>query len=105
MDFATWLFKRIKANLGQQSRWVSDYRHAILYDKGYSIFVTLGLGLIYVVTVGWISIHFIDRTETAQYTILGLIMSVAVFYVYHWLMALHEVYEKEKQKVWEALKR
>jgi hypothetical protein len=104
MNFVMWLLKRIKTSLGWQSLWVSDYRHAILHDKGYSIFLTLGIGFIYVVTVGWVCIHFIDQTETAQNTVVGLIASVAVFYVYHWIMALHEVYEKEKQNMWEILK-
>ena len=102
-----WLLKRIKnslAGVGRQSRWVSEYRHDILHNKSFSIFLTLGLGLIYVGTVGWICIHFVDRAETAQNIVLGLLVSVPVFYVYHWLMALHEVYEKEKQNMWEILK-
>jgi hypothetical protein len=31
------------------------------------------------------------------------VASVVVFYVYHWIMALHEVYLLERQKTWDAL--
>ena len=106
MNFLTWLFNRIKDSMfNNQFEWVEDYRRMILREKVLSIVLTLVCGALYILLVGWLLIPFIDRADTFANTILGLAGSVAMFYVYHWIMALHEVYEKEKQKTWEALKR
>lgn len=106
MNFITWLFKRIKDSMvDNQSHWVRGYRRCILQEKFLSIVLTLACGALYILLVGWLLIPFIDRADTFANTIWGLAGSVAMFYVYHWIMALHEVYEKEKQKTWEALKR
>ena len=88
-----------------QFAWVRDYRECILHDKILSIFLTLGMGILYIILVTVLSIPFVDREGIFRTIICGLIASVVVFYVYHWIMALHEVYEAEKQKTWEALKR
>ena len=106
MNFITWLFKRIKNSMTKhQFAWVRDYRECILHDKILSIFLTVGMGILYIILVTVLSIPFVDREGTFRTIICGLLASVVVFYVYHWIMALHEVYEKEKQKTWEALKR
>ena len=106
MNFFKWLANRTKKSLaGSQYEWVEGYRHCILEEKFLSILLTLLGGCLYVIFVGWLLIPFIDRADTFTNTIWGLAGSVAMFYVYHWIMALHEVYEKEKQKTWEALKR
>ena len=98
-----WLLKRIK---NSQFEWVRGYRRLILEEFFLSIVFTVMVGLFcWIVPVGWISIQFIDRHATAELTLLVLTLSVPLFYVYHWIMALHEVYELEKQKTWEALKR
>ena len=105
MNFIKWLTNRTKKSLaGSQYEWVEGYRHCILEVKFLSILLTLLGGCLYVIFVGWLLIPFIDRAETAAKITWGLVGSVVMFYVYHWIMALHEVYEKEKQKIWEALK-
>jgi len=88
-----------------QSEWVQVYRRMILQEKILSIVLTLVGGALYILFVGFLLIPYIDRAETAAKIIYGLVGSVAVFYVYHWLMALHEVYLLERQKTWDALSR
>jgi hypothetical protein len=103
MYFVKWLLKRIK---NSQSDWVKGYQRLILEEFFLSIVFTLICGiLLYVVPVGFLLIPYIDRADTAVTIIWCLVASVVMFYVYHWIMALHEVYEEEKRKTWEALKR
>ena len=104
MNFLTWLVKRIKNSMSKhQFAWVRDYRECILHDKILSIFLTVGMGILYIILVTVLSIPFVDRAETFAKIIWGLVASVAMFYVYHWIMALHEVYLLERQKTWDAL--
>ena len=86
-----------------QSDWVQGYRRMILREKFLSIVLTLACGALYILFVGFLLIPYIDREETAAKIIYGLVGSVVVFYVYHWIMALHEVYLLERQKTWDAL--
>jgi len=102
MNFITWIFKRIK---NSQPDWAQGYRRMILQETVLSIVLTFACGALYILLVGWLLIPFIDRTDTFAKTMWGLAGSVAVFYVYHWLMALHEVYLLERQKTWDALSR
>jgi hypothetical protein len=103
MNFATWLFKRIK---NAKLEWVIGYRRLILEETFLSIVFTFICGIfLYIVPVGFLLIPYVDRTDTATTIIWGLVVSVVIFYVYHWIMALREVYELEKLKTWEALKR
>lgn len=88
-----------------QFEWVKDYRRMILQEKTLSMVLTLVFGSLYIIFVGWLLIPFIDRTDTFRMAIWGLAGSVILFYVYHWLMALHEVYLLERQKTWDALSR
>ena len=88
-----------------QSDWVRGYRRMILEEKILSIVLTLVCGALYILFVGFLLIPFIDREETALTIIWCLAGSVVMFYVYHWLMALHEVYLLERQKTWDALSR
>jgi uncharacterized membrane protein YeaQ/YmgE (transglycosylase-associated protein family) len=88
-----------------QSEWVQVYRRMILREKFLSIVLTLVGGALYILFVGFLLIPYIDRAETAAKIIYGLVGSVVMFYVYHWLMALHEVYLLERQKTWDALSR
>lgn len=88
-----------------QFAWVEDYRECILQEKFLSILLTLACGALYILLVGWLLIPFIDRADTFANTIWGLAGSVVVFYVYHWIMALHEIYLLERQKTWDALAR
>ena len=104
MNFLTWLVKRIKNSMSKhQFAWVRDYRECILHDKILSILLTVGMGILYIILVTVLSIPFVDRAETFAKIIWGLVASVAMFYVYHWIMALHEVYLLERQKTWDAL--
>jgi hypothetical protein len=106
MNFLTWLFNRIKDSMfNNQFEWVEDYRRMILREKVLSIVLTFLCGALYILLVGWLLIPFIDRADTFANTIWGLAGSVVVFYVYHWIMALHEVYLLERQKTWDALAR
>jgi hypothetical protein len=106
MNFITWILNRIKNSMTKhQSAWVRDYRECILHDKILSILLTVGMGILYIILVTLLSIPFVDREGTFRTIICGLVASVVVFYVYHWIMALHEIYEEEKRKTWEALKR
>jgi putative flippase GtrA len=102
MNFITWIFKRIK---NSQSDWAQGYRRMILEETLLSIVLTLVCGALYILLVGWLLIPFIDRTDTFAKTMWGLVASVVMFYVYHWLRALHEVYLLERQKTWDALSR
>jgi hypothetical protein len=78
----------------------------ILEETFLSIVFTLILGIfLYIVPVCFLLIPYVDRAGTATTIIWCVVGSVIVFYAYHWIMALHEVYEEEKQKTWEALKR
>jgi TM2 domain-containing membrane protein YozV len=102
MNFITWIFRRIK---NSQSDWARGYHRLILEETFLSIVFTLICGiLLYIVPVAFLLIPYVDREVTAVRIIWGLVASVVLFYVYHWIMALHEVYEAEKQKIWEALK-
>jgi uncharacterized membrane protein (DUF485 family) len=106
MNFITWIFRRIKDSMvDNQFEWVKDYRRMILQEKTLSMVLTLVFGSLYIIFVGWLLIPFIDRTDTFRMAIWGLAGSVILFYVYHWLMALHEVYLLERQKTWDALSR
>ena len=102
MNFITWIFKRIK---NSQSDWAQGYRRLILQETLLSIVLTLVCGALYILLVGWLLIPFIDRTDTFAKTMWGLVASVVMFYVYHWLRALHEVYLLERQKTWDTLSR
>jgi len=102
MNFVTWIFRRIK---NSQFGWIQDYRRMILRETVLSVVLTFAFGALYILLVGWLLIPFIDRTDTFAKTMWGLAGSVAIFYVYHWLMALHEVYLLERQKTWDALSR
>lgn len=105
MNFIIWILKRIKKSMfGKEYRWISGYRELILQDKFMSIILTLGCGTLYSLSVIVTGIAFIDQAQTLRNFIFFVVGSVPVFYVYNWIMALHEVYEKEKQKTWEALK-
>ena len=75
----------------------------ILREKFLSILLTLVCGALYNLLVVLLLIPFIDRADTLANTIWGVAGSVAMFYVYHWIMALHEVYLLERQKTWDAL--
>lgn len=86
-----------------QFAWVRDYRECILHDKMLSIFLTVGMGILYILLVTVLCIPFVDREGTFRTIICGLLASVVVFYVYHWIMALHEVYLLERQETWDAL--
>ena len=101
MNFITWIFRRIKLS---QSDWVRGYRRLILEETFLSIVCTLVCGiLLYIVPVGFLLIPYVDRADTAVTIIWGLVASVVMFYVYHWIRALHEVYLLERQKTWDAL--
>ena len=103
MNFITWIFRRIK---NSQSDWVEGYRRMILEETFLSIMFTLLCAIfLYIIPVGFLLIPYVDRADTVVTITWGLVGSVIVFYVYHWLMALHEVYEEEKLRTWEALKR
>jgi uncharacterized membrane protein YeaQ/YmgE (transglycosylase-associated protein family) len=86
-----------------QFEWIQKYRRMILQEKFLSILLTLTGGALYNLLVVLLLIPFIDRTDTFANTIWGVTGSVVVFYVYHWIMALHEVYLLERQKTWDAL--
>ena len=101
MNFITWIFRRIK---NSQSDWARGYHRLILEETFLSIVFTLVCGIfLYIVPVGFLLMPYVDRTDTAVTIIWGLVASVVMFYVYHWLMALHEVYKLERQKTWDAL--
>lgn len=104
MNFITWILNRIKNSMTKhQFAWVRDYRECILHDKILSILLTVGMGILYIILVTVLSIPFVDREGTFRTIICGLVASVVMFYVYHWIMALHEVYLLERQKTWNAL--
>lgn len=101
MNFITWIFRRIK---NSQSDWVRGYHRLILEETFLSIVFTLVCGIfLYIVPVGFLLMPYVDRADTVVTIIWGLVASVIMFYVYHWLMALHEVYLLERQKTWDAL--
>ena len=103
MNFITWIFRRIK---NSQSDWVKGYHRLILEETFLSIVFTLVCGIfLYIVPVGFLLMPYVDREGTFRTIICGLAASVVMFYVYHWLMALHEVYLLERQKTWDALSR
>lgn len=101
MNFVAWLFKRIK---NSQLDWVEGYRRMILEETFLSIVFTLICGIVlYILPVCFLLIPYVDRAGTATTIIWCLVGSIIVFYVYHWIMALHEVYLLERQKTWDAL--
>ena len=104
MNFLTWLFKRIKDSMfGIQFGWIKHYRRMILREKFLSILLTFACGALFNLLVVLLLIPFIDRADTFANTIWVVAGSVVMFYVYHWIMALHEVYLLERQKTWDAL--
>jgi uncharacterized membrane protein (DUF485 family) len=86
-----------------QCEWIQNYRRMILQEKVLSIVLTLLCGALYILFVGFLLIPYIDRADTFANTVWGLAGSVVMFYVYHWIMALHEVYQLERQKIWNEL--
>ena len=103
MNFITWIFRRIK---NARFEWVEGYRRLILEEFFLSIVFTMISGIVcWIVPIWWICIHFIDQHATAELTLLVSALSVPLFWVYHWIMALREVYEQEKKKFWEEFKR
>ena len=101
MNFVTWIFRRIK---NARFEWAEGYHRLILEETFLSIMFTLICGIsLYILPVTFLLIHYVDREDTAVTITWGLVASVVMFYVYHWLMALHEVYELERQKTWDAL--
>jgi hypothetical protein len=103
MNFVIWLFKRIK---NSRLDWVEGYRRLILEETFLSIVFTLILGIVlYILPVCFLLIPYVDRAGTATTIIWCLVVSVIMFYMYHWIMALREVYEEEKLRTWEELKR
>ena len=103
MNFISWIFRRVK---NSQSDWVRGYRRLILEETFLSIVTTAVVGVFcWFVPLGWISIHFIDQHATAELTLVVLALAVPLFYVYHWLMALYEVYKQEQRDMWAILKR
>ena len=96
MNFVTWIFRRIKL---RRSDWVKGYHRLILEETFLSIVFTLICGIsLYILPVCFLLIPYVDRADTAVTIIWGLAASVVIFYVYHWIMALHEVYEQEKKQ-------
>ena len=104
MNFLTWLFKRIKDSMFSiQFGWIKDYRRMILREKFLSILLTFACGAGFNLLVVLLLIPIIDRADTFANTIWVVAGSVVMFYVYHWIMALHEVYHLERQKIWNEL--
>ena len=103
MYFISWLIQRVKQ---ARFEWVVGYRRLIIEEKFLSIVFTVIIGLFcWITPVGWICIHFIDHHATAEYTLLALALSVPLFWVYHWIMALYAIYREEQRSMWEELKR
>ena len=103
MNFITWIFRRIK---NSQSDWVRGYHRLILEETFLSIVFTFVCAIfLYIVPVGFLLMPYVDREDTVVKIIWGLVASVVIFYVYHWIMALREVYELERQKTWDSLSR
>ena len=103
MNFVTWIVRRIK---NARFEWAEGYHRLILEETFLSIVFTLICGIsLYILPVCFLLIHYVDRADTAVTIVWSLAGSVVIFYVYHWIMALHEVYEQEKKQFWEEFKR
>lgn len=106
MNFITWLLKRIKTNLiGNGTwRWVEDYRNMILRSKLESFFVTILGGLLWLLVIFAVSTFLSLSREMIQDLGLYALISVPVFYIYNWLMALYDIYDTERMATWNTLK-
>ena len=104
MNFVIWLLKRLKKHtIGTEWAWVRDYRRAILNEPWMAILATVLCGFIWWILLAGLAIYFLP----AEYISLALALiffSVPAFYVYHWLVALYGVYDRERMKMWETLK-
>ena len=114
MHFITWLLTRAKTTMfGKKYKWVQEYRQLILRERFLSIFLTLFLGLLFligsvVLTMLMVKGYYVgsrdEKVQLIETLSFWYVWIPPVFYVYHWIMALHEVYTKEQEEMWERLK-
>jgi len=46
----------------------------------------------------------LETKEYIEIAVRAAIIAIPVFYVYHWLAALYEIYDAERLATWERLK-
>lgn len=104
MNFVIWLLQRLKKHtIGTEWKWIRDYRWQILNEPGSAILVTVLVGFIWWILLAGLAIYFLP-TEYISLALKLIFSSVPAFYVYHWLVALYGVYDRERMKIWETLK-
>ena len=111
MNFTIWILNRIKTSvlntlrLGQgQWKWVREYRDLILRQKGLSFLATVFGGLLWFMFAVAASLCLLETKEHIEIAVRAAIIAIPVFYVYHWLAALYEIYDAERLATWERLK-
>jgi len=103
MNFILWILNRIKKSilntlqLGQgQWKWVEEYRRLILFHKGTSLIATVFGGMIWFMVAFGFSLCVLDTRQQIGLAFDAIVIAIPVFYVYHWLAALYEVYDTER---------
>lgn len=104
MYFAQWLLKRINKHLFNNWEWVRKYRRFIIEEKPISILLTILCGLLWFMICGILTIWLVDDKQLGSDIMKGVIVSVPLFFIYNWLMALYEIFDTERMASWEYLK-
>lgn len=103
MYFAEWLLKRMNKHLFNNWEWVRKYREIIIDEKAMSIILTLLLGLMWVIFSTAIACLVLGTRPSDE--LLYLIFSIPpLFYIYNWIMALYEIFDRERRETWAVLK-
>lgn len=106
MNFGLWLLKRMQKKLfGGQWGWLYKYRELIREEMPISIILTVLLGALWTIALGIIFAYFVDDRHTLQTIMKCIISCPPLFFVYNWIYGLYEIYDSERMKVWEELKR
>ena len=106
MNFTIWILNRIKTSITPDRpwHWLYEYRRLIMKDKFYSIMTTIFAGLLWFMVAFCLSMYFLEERDDIFFALRTAIYMVPAFYVYNWLAALYEIYDKERMATWEALK-
>ena len=111
--FISWLAARAGRTLFCDYQWIKNYRKFILNEKMLSIFVTILLGIAFVLVTTLTAMvlvkSFYTGTSDEKFMLITSIMQwlccvPPVFFVYNWIMALYGVYTKEQEEMWKQLK-
>ena len=104
MYFVSWLLKRASKRMFNDWEWIRKYREFIIDEKAVSIVLTVLLGALWFIVMSVIAVWISDG-RPPQYVLYVILSVPPLFYIYNWLVALYEIYDRERMATWEELKR